>query len=149
SKKPACACSSGREKDMFNKIKAIIAAMVGSPLLLVSSGELPAKLSTFPSEAGPDCCPRGTAPTGCSLEMVQQKEVLDAWRRTYHHLPPGSPVCINATILSRNARLISGVYIAAPSRLRKSTPSLAHYALLITRRGSEWHVDNVSSAFAL
>jgi hypothetical protein len=127
---------------MFNKIKAIIAAMVGSPLLL-----LPAKLSTFPSEAGPDCCLRGASSTGCS--MVQEEEVLGAWRRAHHKVPAGSPVCITAIILSHNARLISGVYVDTPSQLRESTPSLAHYALLITRRGSEWHVDNVPAAIAL
>ena len=137
------------KRTMFNKIKAIIAAMVGSPLLPASSGELPAKLSTFPSEAGPDCCLRGQSPTGCSLEMVQGEKGLGAWRRTHHKVPAGSPVCITAIILSRNARLISGLCVAAPSQLRESTPSLAHYALLITRRGSEWHVNNVPSAFSL
>jgi hypothetical protein len=69
---------------MFNKIKAIIAAMVGPPLLLTRSRKLPAKLPTFPSEAGPDCCLRGASPTGCSLEMVQEEEdrVLGAERNT-------------------------------------------------------------------
>src|SRR5262249_5847653 len=101
---------------MFNKIKAIIAAMVGSPLLLASSGELPAKLSTFPSVAGPDL--RGASSTGCSLEMLQEEEVLGAWRRTHHKVPAGSPVCITAMILSRNARLMSGLYVATPSQFR-------------------------------
>jgi len=132
---------------MFNKIKAMIAAMVGPPLLPTSSEELPAELSTFPSEARPDCF-RGASPPGCSPEMVQEEGVFGDWRRTHHELPPGSPVCVNATILSRNMRLISGAYVARPSQFRESTMCLAHYALLITRRGSEWHVENVSSAFA-
>ena len=130
---------------MLNKIKTIIAAMVGSPLLLTSL-ELPAKSSTFPSEAGPDCCLQGASPTGCSRSAPRTQSLFFL---AHHSLPAGSPVCINATILSRNARLISGVYVATPCQLPESTPSLAHYALLITRRGSEWHVDNVSSAFAL
>src|SRR5260370_40910958 len=98
------------------------------------------------SEAGPDYCVRGASPTGCSRSASRTQ---NPFFLAPHKLPAGSPVCINATILSRNPRLISGVYVATPSQLRESTPSLAHYGLLITRRGSEWHVDNLPSAFAL
>jgi hypothetical protein len=148
---PPCACSSERGKNMFGKIIGITAALVGSPgnLWRMRSAGLPAGSPHVALELGPDCWPRCATPTGCS-GTVSDKQVSVARHRTHDDVPVGRPVWARAMMLSRNAMLISGVYArATPSQIRDSMPSLAHYALLITRRGSEWHVDKVPPVFAL